>query len=297
MLCNKCHKCKTDQTWETFCMQRNRVRMLKRNSIHLYFDKHYGKPGNSKQFWDLIKPFLTDKGSKKNDNIILHEADKIVIKPEEVCTIFNELFCNVASEIVFDDSIPNLGDNDELFEEIIRKHNIPNKEVYFLKISEREVYIILSTLDTNKSCGHDNVSAEILKISTEHIAPKTATMIDQCIDYFVFPLPLKYAEVSAIFKKKDNLSKENYRPISVLLMLSKVLEKVFATHISTYFSDIFSIYLSAYTVRHGWIDVLSKLDDAWKKDLDDNEYTGAMLMDLSKAFDCLPQCLLIAKLH
>ena len=204
---NKFFSKSSDKNWNAYRTQRNLVTSLKRNSIKCYFDKCGQEPGNSKAFWDMVKPFLTDKGAKSNNNIILREGDEIIADPMEVCSIFNEFFCNVASEIGFDDDIPQNTDRDQMFDEIIQKHcthpsilnikaSVNSYSTFnFQKTNEKEINLILTRLDANTACGHDYVSAKVLKISAKHITPILVSMINKCIDDGIFPSSLKFIEI------------------------------------------------------------------------------------------------------
>ena len=98
-------------------------------------------------------------------------------------------------------------------------------------------------------------------------------------------------------KKADQLSKENYRPVSILPCLSKVYEKVLAIQLGEYFENIFDQALSAFRAGYSCQDTLLSLVDKWKMSLREHKHAGAILMDLSKAFDCMPHGLLLAKLE
>ena len=79
--------------------QRNLVTKIKKNFIKTYvYERTAGGPKSS-TFYSTIKPFLSNKGIKSNNNIILHENEKIVNDPKEVSEIFNNLFINVAKDI------------------------------------------------------------------------------------------------------------------------------------------------------------------------------------------------------
>ena len=112
-----------------------------------------------------------------------------------------------------------------------------------------------------------------------------------------FPELLKAATVSPVFKKEDPLSKENYRPISVLTVFSKIFERYYQSKLLPYFNRIMSDKLSAYRRNYSTQHVLLRLIENWRRCLDENKVVGAVLMDLSKAFDCLLHELLIAKLE
>ena len=307
MLRNKYFKDKSSYNWEQYKAQRNLVTSIRRNSIRDYFRKRTDTINND--FWKTMKPFLSDKGKTGNDEIILRERDELLTDQVDVCNTFNEYYTTVVSNIGFDDVIPKSLTSHNLISHILGKYsNHPSimkiksnhdqtKKFFFKHASEREVSIIISKLNIKKAIGHDGIPAKILKLSVNHLTPVVTRLINYCIDKCVFPSALKHAEVSSVYKKNARLCKENYRPISILVITSKVYEKIFVKQMSFYIDTIFNPLLSAYRYGYGCCDVLLNFVSLWKKALDDNLYIGALLMDLSKAFDCLPHCLLIAKLY
>ena len=116
------------------------------------------------------------------------------------------------------------------------------------------------------------------------------------IDQSTFPDQAKTSSVIPGFKKDDKMDKTNYRPISILPYLSKLLEKVIFGQIADYFESIFSPYLSGFRKRYGCQHVLLRMNENWRKLLD-HKVIGALSMDLFKAFDRLHHDILIAKLH
>ena len=100
-----------------------------------------------------------------------------------------------------------------------------------------------------------------------------------------------------MFKNDDRLRKENYRPISILNTFSKVFERYILEELTPFFNVTMSQFLSAYRKNFSCQNVLLRLIEQWRQHLDSNKVVGAILMDLSKAFDCLPHDLLIAKLE
>ena len=112
----------------------------------------------------------------------------------------------------------------------------------------------------------------------------------------VFPDSLKFAEVSSLFKKKDTLIKTNYRPVSILMALSKIYEKAIGVQVTGYFNSIFSTLLSAFRKGYSSQSTLLSMIEHFKRALDKGEYVACISIDISKAFDCLPHCLTICKL-
>ena len=89
----------------------------------------------------------------------------------------------------------------------------------------------------------------------------------------------------------------NYRPVSILIALSKVYEKAMSLQISDYFSNIFPALLSAFRKGYSCQSTLLNMIENFKCALDRGEYIACISMDISKAFDCLPHCLTICKLR
>ncbi len=91
-------------------------------------------------------------------------------------------------------------------------------------------------------------------------------------------------------------SKENYRPVSCLTTISKLIEyemnSQMVNHAKTFFSD----KLSAFRKGVGCEQVIMNVTEQWKNAMDNDQIVGTILMDLSKAFDCLPHQLFISKL-
>ena len=123
-------------------------------------------------------------------------------------------------------------------------------------------------------------------------------MINKTITNSVFPDQLKQAQVVALHKKNNALNKSNYRPVSILPVISKFFERAIHEQLLTeYFNNHFHPFLSAFRSGYGCNTTLLKIIEDWKQALDQNKYIAAVLMDLSKAFDCLPHKLLLLKLE
>ena len=105
---------------------------------------------------------------------------------------------------------------------------------------------------------------------------------------------MKYADVTPIYKKDD---KTNYRSISILPNLSKPYERSTCNQISPYFDSVFSKFQCGFRKGFNGQHCLLTIVEKWCKTLDEGGETGAVLTDLSKAFDCIDHNLLIAKLN
>ena len=305
MLRNRCYRHRTEYNWNKYKIQRNYVTSLRKKSIRNYFRNKCEQNNSKDNFWKIMIPFLSDKNNKSNENIILRENDNVLTNPKEVSECFNDFYINIASQIGFSDTVPCDENGNILLNEILHKHknheSVVTIKTYrnrtdifnFKHVNVNDVCKIIKTLDVKKAMGYDNIPAKLLKLSSDVLGPVITPIINKCIDDCIFPSDLKYAEVSSIFKKSDKLNKENYRPISILRIISKVFERAFANQMTVFFDTIFNPLLSAYRLGYGCHDLLLKYIETWKSALDSNLYVGSVMMDLSKAFDCLPHKLLI----
>ena len=112
-----------------------------------------------------------------------------------------------------------------------------------------------------------------------------------------FPDELKLADITPTFKRGDATSAKNYRPVSVLPTVSKIYERLIHKQVTQHMDRYLSPYLCGYRKGFNTQYALLSLIEKWKETLDEHGYAGAILMDLSKAFDTLNYELLIAKLH
>ena len=112
-----------------------------------------------------------------------------------------------------------------------------------------------------------------------------------------FPDPLKVANITPVFKKGDKTDKSNYRPVSILPLISKVFERKIFEQLSNYLETFFNSLLCGFRKKHGTQHALFNLLCKWKRQLDEKGFVASILMDLSKAYDCLPHDLIIAKLE
>ncbi len=101
-------------------------------------------------------------------------------------------------------------------------------------------------LGTKKVTGYDKIPARLVKTAAREIAPSLTSIFNQCIDESLFPDDFKFTDITLAFKTNDPLDKNNYRPISILSVLSKILEGIMNDQLSDYFNHILSTLISAF---------------------------------------------------
>jgi len=177
------------------------------------------------------------------------------------------------------------------------KENANDITFSFPEITRPEITKIIKELDTGKSIGHDQIPAFFIKIASDILDEPLTKIFNRSISENKFCEDPKIAVIPPIFKKDDRTRKEKYRPVNILTTFAKIFEKQLKNMMEPFVELIFSVFISAYRKFYSTNHVLIKLMEDWKKHLDDGKFVGAILMDLSKAFDCVPHDLLIAKLH
>ena len=153
-------------------------------------------------------------------------------------------------------------------------------------------------LNTKTSTGEDNIPPKLVKLASQSLSKPLTDAINSSIFNSIFPKKAKVAIVSPLDKGgKDKTSLTNFRPISILSIFSKIFERVIKNQIVSFIDSKLSYFLAAYRKFYGTQHVMMRLIEEWKSKLDKNYVVGAVLLDLSKAFDCVPHDLLIAKLY
>ena len=153
-------------------------------------------------------------------------------------------------------------------------------------------------LDGSKSTGVDQIPPKLVSLASDDLAVPLTNAINCSIRNFIFPQNAKTAAVCPLDKGEPIRTVErNYRPVSILNTFSKIFEKILKAQLSSFLDKTLSIFIAAYRTAYRTQHVLIKLAEEWKSKLDNNFIVGSVLMDLSKAFDCIPHDLIIAKLH
>ena len=156
---------------------------------------------------------------------------------------------------------------------------------------------ILKKIKPNKAQGYDFISPSVVKVSFQKIAKPLSSLINTVITRSEVPDTWKHGQITPHHKKDSVLDQANYRPVTVLPVFGKVFERIADMQMSDQFEPIFHKYMFAYRKFHGCPTALLTLTEQWKEELDRHKVIGAVTMDLSKAFECLPHDLILEKLE
>lgn len=284
------------------------VNLSKKIKRQYYNNLDITKVLDNKKFWSAIKPLFSDKHiiSKK---ITLIEGDNIISDDVRVAETFNTYFSSIVANLDIKGYIGDnsLTDSNPIFNAInaykehpsIRaiKGEVEIKEPFtFFLIDDETIKVEINNLNINKPTTFNCIPTKILVENKDICAPFLSKIFNESLLCHEFPAALKHAEILPGFKKYETTNKDNYRPISILPASSKIFERVMEIQILAYMSPYLSNYLCAFRKGYSTQYCLLAMLEKWRKALDNRNLAGALLTDLSKAFDCLNHELLIAKL-
>ena len=156
----------------------------------------------------------------------------------------------------------------------------------------------MKDINTSKAAGIDRLPGRFLKDGADVLAKPVTDICNVSISLNKFPRAFKLAKVKRICKKGRKTNVSNYRPISLLPILSKVIEKVVHKQTTKFLNDsnIFYKYRPGFKSNHSTDLFLSFLNDKILKGFDNGMHTGMILIDLQKAFDTINHEILLNKL-
>ena len=286
-------------------IQRNVITKLNKKLKKAYFKEKLPKGKDVKDFWNFCKPYFTNKGVCNEEKIILVEKEEVLRKDSKISDTFNNYFVNITDELGIYKwgNIPqNCLDSTEKIKYFNNHPSIKTIKDKFRNsfnfkfefVSTDIVLRCINEIDIKKSSSGE-ISPAIIKLPKKEILIPITNCINKCISIKSFPGVLKVAYVIPVFKKEDPNNKANYRPISLLPIISKIFERVLFEQIEKFSEKFLSPKLCGFRKGHSTQHALLNLLKNWQKTLDKSGVIGTVLMDLSKAYNCLPHDLLIAK--
>ena len=162
------------------------------------------------------------------------------------------------------------------------------------------VKTLLQGLRASKaSSGLDNISPRMLKDAAVVVAKPLTRIVIESLSQGTVPSEWKYAKITPLYKKGMSTDMDNYRPISVLPVVSKVLERVVHHQLHSFLSEhkLLSPFQCGFRRNHSTEFAAIAFSDYIRRGIDLGLLTGAVFIDLRKAFDSVDHEILISKLE
>ena len=164
---------------------------------------------------------------------------------------------------------------------------LPNTRFKFTFVSEDSILKILKNIDENKAAGLDHLSGKFLKDGATILAKPLSQICNLSIKYSTLPNDCKTAKLKPLFKRGSKTDSKNYRPISVLPLISKIIEKFIHDQTQSFLdkNNIIYRYQSGFRKFYSTDSCLSYLNNKIATGFESELFTGMILIDLQKAFD------------
>ena len=263
-------------SWEKYRQQRNYTTALIRYNKQKYYKKLNSKlqdPSiSNKNWWGIVKSL---NGAKIQTSIpTLVEGVKFISDAKEKAELFNEYFCTQCS---VDDSCATLATS------TVRA----TATLSLIQTSNEEVNILLKSVDVGKACGFDGIGNRILKLCANGISSSLSGLANHSFLFGKFPDNWKRANVIPVFKKDDRQSKLNYRPVSLLVSLSKIVEKIVYIRLYNFLLEIgfLNPLQSGFWPGDSTVNQLTYLVHKIFYALEQGKEARMVFLDISKAFD------------
>ena len=273
---------------------RNQILELTRTSKKNFYQNYFNENNNNlRKVWLGIKEIINIKAKTNASPVCVMEKNDMITDPTGVSNTFNKYYSSVAENIL--NKRIHVGDGN--FNKYM-PDPLPNS-LFLSEVDADEVKKLINSFDTNKATGPCSIPPKILNIICENIASPISKIANLSFLTGVHPEQLKVARVVPIFKTGSKMLTSNYRPISLLSNLNKILEKLMFVRVLSFLEKENVIYKQQFGFRpkhsttHAVISITEKIREA----LDKGNFACGIFVDLQKAFDTVNHNVLLKKLY
>ena len=284
---------KDQEDWKKYKMLRNKINNRLKSEEKDWQRKKIAECGqDSSKIWKNMKNILnwTSSGSPSQ----LFHNGQLVTKSQDIASTQNEFFLEKV-RLIRENLPPPVIDPLAKLESLMvgRTCNFGLTAVHPDSVDK-----VMTDLSNSSSFGLDLIDTKVIKLIKPEIVPALTHIVNLSITNRVFPTYWKQAKIIPLHKKDDLLNPKNFRPVAILPVFSKVLERVIFNQIIQYLNDNNLLHPShhAYRSGHNTTTALIQMYDTWVNAFEDGELSGVCLLDMSAAFDIVDHDLLLKKM-
>ena len=285
---DKTTKCRKQYADYNSCLSK-----IKRTAKRLfYMNKCTEFKHNTKKLWCTINKIC----GKTNDKSLCIESLRVnnvmTYNTTKITESFAEHFANVGKRYAEKITKPKTS-----IEDYLRKIRMSRESIFLIPVMEYEVHKLIDSLPNKLSSGIDNINNVLLKTIKHSVVKPLTEIFNSSLEKGIFLTLMKTAIVIPLHKGKSLHDLGNFRPISLLLTISKLLEKVMYMRVYNFLNETHQIYESQYGFRakHSCEHAIGELLSAITKNMESGKQTISAFLDLSKAFDTLEHSVIFKK--
>lgn len=290
------------EKYDQFCKLRNKIQQgINKIKSDYISDKIQESGNNSKKLWQQLKNLGYSGKSKENSKTVLKIEDELCFDGKKIASYFNTFFTTVASTLV--SKLPyaeKIFSTDSYhFRNFYRSRGLTENNFRLVEVSEEYIFSVIMRLGVNKSTGLDCLPARFIIDGAPILKGPITHVINLSISTSEVPEGFKEARVKPLYKKNNRQEVGNYRPVSILNIISKVLERAVYDQLSDYLrlNNVIYDFQSGFRGDYSTDTCLIYLIDLLKTNTSKGNYTGLVLLDLQKAFDTVDHYILCDKLR
>jgi len=223
---------------------------------------------------------------KKAETFVIQTAENVLFDKKDIAEIFQSKFSSVVCHQPNECTMKFLG------EPLINT-------IMLQTVTESDVFDLINDMSIRKATGSDKIPSKIWKDNAGIFTPPLTVLINNVIENGVYPDILKIASIKPIHKGGSKTSVDNYRGISLLPTINKIIERILYEQIEGFILKYkqYDDFQYGYRRHYGTQDALCKLLSTISKGLDKNKAVVAVFFDVSKAFDSINHKTLLFKIH
>ena len=284
----------SDEDWREYKSIRNLVNSILRKEKETWQRaklEEYSEDSGST--WKNVKNWLGWRTGGPPTKLI--EDGEMHSKPAKLANIMNTFFVQKVRNLR-----SNLPDSPGDPLELTRSIMSGNSSSFSLRaVHPEEITKIINSLKSTKSCGNDNIDTYVIKLAKEELTPVITHLVNLSITNNVFPNLWKNAKVIPLHKKDEVIYPKNYRPVALLPIASKILERAVFLQLIAYLenNDLLHPSHHGFRSKHNTSTALLQMVDVWLEALEDDEVSAVVMLDMSAAFDVVDHRILLDKLE
>ena len=226
-----------------FKLYRKKLDKILKASKSMHYQKYSERNKlNLCKNWEGIREVINIRKKKVQTINTLNSDNGIINEDRKISEQFNKHFCNIAKTI--EKEIPSAKNN---FSGYLK--NPIEKSFFINPTTANEVETQIKCLKNNKASGPNSIPASIFKNFQKSLSVPLTEVINLSFNEGKFPTQLKSASVIPVFKKGDKLEVNNYRPISLISIISKIIEKLIHRRLNSFLEQNNIFYPSQFGFR------------------------------------------------